>query len=66
MQPGAAEAADIPVAPFVYLVVGNDLAPPLLQEWPAFPAGMVLDIAPLAVGSRLGRHTSAREVSGRS
>jgi hypothetical protein len=66
VQPGAAEAVGIPVAPFVYLVLDNDLALPLLQEWPAFPAGMVLDIAPPAVGSRSGRHTSARGVSGRS
>ena len=29
-QPEAAEAADIPVVPFVYLVLDNDLAQPLL------------------------------------
>lgn len=66
MQPEVAEAVDIPVAPFVYLVLGSDLAPPLLQEWPVFPAGRVLGIAPPAAGSRPGRHTSARGVSGRS
>jgi len=31
VQWAAAEVVNIPVAPFVYLVLGNDLAPPLLQ-----------------------------------
>jgi len=65
VQPEAVEAVDIPVALFVYSVPGNDLARPLLQVWPAFPAGRVLDTARPVVGSRSGRHTSAREVSGR-
>ena len=67
MQTEAVEAVDIPAVPFVYLALGNGLAPPLLQVLPVFPAGMVvLGTAPAAVGPGLGRHTSGREVLERS